>query len=562
MTTNILNPAVQEDIKKVHDTLHDIKCLAKLYHTLHHPRNINKLRDESCDSLNEFNLLEVGQALISVLNLEKLFPLVNDLAIHGTGSTSGIIALVNGGEVQLKASKGLLNRTDDDTVFKIGDGPIGWVVKHGKPIIIDDIMEDQRFSKQHVQWYLGKTLFCVPIKAEGKVTGVIGVNNKTSGGVYNDNDKQFLEMVAAYTSIAIKNSGLYEKLKNPNRLDRLTNEYYDENNKYLPVTLRSIKVGPFAGCDLYLRTIVNQEIKYLLYCKGNKLFDDERKESFVKKNINKIYVAKNGNAQYLRYIEMGLEQIARDEMTPLSERIRIVYDVAINLVSDMMKDSHINAEIERAKDWTTIVLDLILRDKEACLHLMRILRYDGNVFRHSVNVAIMGLMFGYYLGFPINDLLTLGIGLLLHDIGKIGIDHDTLKKNIEDLTKEEKEQIRKHPELGYILLSNSNNLPDEVFLLVRHHHENYNGKGYPDGLKGEEIHQFSRICHILDEYEKRMSKVAINNRNSTFQVLQLMLKWMDGTFDKVILKKFIEFLHDNADEVSTTVQQDAVEFAR
>lgn len=569
MTTNILNPSVQEDLqmvqedlKKVHDTLHDIKCLAKLYHMLHHPRNISKLRDKSYDSLNEFNLLEVGQALISVLNLEKLFPLVNDLAIHGTGSSSGIIALVNGEEVQLKAAKGLLNRTDDDTVFKIGDGPIGWVAKHGKPIVIDDIVKDLRFNKQQFQWYLGKTLFCIPIKVEGRVAGVISVNNKRSGDLYNDNDKQFLETIAAYTSIAIRNSGLYEKLKNPNRLDLLTTEYYDENNKYLPVTLRSIKMGPFTGCDLYLQTIVNHEIKYLLYCKGNRLFDDERKESFVKKNINKIYVAKNGNAQYLRYIETSLEQIARDEMTTLSERVQIIYDVAINLMSDVMKGSHINADIERAKDWTTIVLDLILRDKEACSHLMRILTYDSNVFRHSVNVAIMGLVFGYYLGLSVHDLSTFGISLLLHDIGKTGIDRDTMEKNVEELTKEEKEQLRKHPELGYILLSNSNNLPMEACLLVRQHHEQYNGKGYPDGLKGEEIPYFCRIGRILDEYEKRMSKNATNNGNPTFQVLQLMAKWMDGSFDKVILKKFIEFLHINTDEASTKVQQGVVEFVR
>lgn len=562
MTTNLLNPTVQEDLQKVHDTLHDIKCLAKLHNVLHHPRNMHKLRDGSYDNLNEFNLLEVGQALVSVLNLEKLFPLVNDLAVYGTGSSSGIIVLANGEEVQLKASKGLLNNAEDGTVFKVGDGPIGWVVKHGKPIVVDDIEKDQRFDKQQVQWYLGKTSFCVPIKIEGKVAGVISVNNKKSGDAYTENDKKFLETIAAYTSIAIRNSDLYEKLKNPNKLDQLTTSYYDESNKYIPVTLRSIKMGPFSGCDLYLQTIVNSEIKYLLYCKGSKLFDDERKESFVKKNINKIYVSKNGNAQYLRYIEMNLEQIVRDEMIALFERSKIIYDVATNLMFDVVKGSNITAEIERAKDWTTIVLDFILRDKEVCSHLMRILTYDGNVSRHSVNVAVMGLLFGCHLGLSVNDLSTLGIGLLLHDIGKTGIDYSTIRKNIEDLTKEEKEQIRKHPELGYILLSNSDNLPQDVSMLVRNHHENYNGKGYPDGLKGEEIHYFCRIGRILDEYETRISKSAANDGNPTFQVLQLMVKWMDGSFDKVILKKFIDFLHINTNEASTRVQQGMVEVAR
>jgi len=57
-----------------------------------------------------------------------------------------------------------------------------------------------------------------------------------------------------------------------------------------------------------------------------------------------------------------------------------------------------------------------------------------------------------------NDLLTLGTGLLLHDIGKAKIDHSMMKKDMEELTKEEREQMRKHPDLGFILLSNTGNL--------------------------------------------------------------------------------------------------------
>lgn len=559
MTTSTLSQTVKEDLKVVQDTLNDIRCLAKLHYLLHHPKCTDKLLDESYDSLKELNLKEIGYVLTSVLDLERIFPLVNNIIVCGTGSLSGIIALVNEDEVQLKASKGLPAHITKDTVYKVGDGPIGWVVKSGNALVIDDIEKDQRFNKQQFKWYLGKTLLCVPVKIRGKVVGVISANSKKSGEGYTNIDVRFLETIAAYVAIAIRNTDLYERLKNPNKLDHYTSTYYDKNNKYLPVTLRSIKTGAFAGCDLYLQTVVNEEAKYLLYCKGNQLFDDERKESFVKKNINKIYVAKNDDDQYLRYMETNLEQVVRDEMATLQERIQIVYDVAINMITDALGESGVNIAVERARDWATVTLNFMLRDKEVYSHLMEMLVYDGNIFSHSVNTAILGLLFGDHLGMSLGDLQTLGTGLLLHDIGKARIDPSMTKKNPEDLTKEEREQVRKHADLGFILLSNTGNLNKEACLIAKQHHEQYNGKGYPECLRGEEIHYYGRMSRILDEFETQMSRSSIRDSKAAFNVLQNMVKGMEGAFDKEILRNFIDFLQVNTYEESVEARHKVLE---
>ena len=134
-----------------------------------------------------------------------------------------------------------------------------------------------------------------------------------------------------------------------------------------------------------------------------------------------------------------------------------------------------------------------------------------------------------------------------------------MKKDMEELTKEEREQMRKHTDLGFILLSNSGNLSREACLIAKQHHERYNGKGYPESLKGEEIHYYSRITRILDEFEIRMSKNTANDSNAAFNVLQNMVKGMDGNFDKGILKKFIDFLQVSTGEESDEVQHKVVE---
>lgn len=553
MTTATLNTIVLEDIKTVQDTLHDIKCLTKLYQLLQNARDANRLKNHIHEPSEKLNLREIGHALISVLDLERLFPLVNQLTVSGTYSLSGIVAFVTADEAQVKASIGLPDSIVNSKIFKIGEEPIGWVVRYGETIVVNDFVKDKRFDKQQAWWLPGNTFLCVPIKVQDKVIGVISVTNKKAGEFYADGDVQFLEMVAEYTAIAIRDSELCSGLKNSNKVDILTTTYYDKNSKYLPVTLKSIKTGAFMECDLYLQTVVNHEINYLLYCKGNKLFDDERKESFLKKNINKIFVAKNGHAQYLRYMEANLDEIIHDELTPQNEKIEIVYNIMTNMLTDIFKSPNIFVKIERGKELITVISDFILKDKGVYSCLMKILKYNGNISNHSVNVAVMGLLFGHYLGISSNDLLSLGSGLLFHDIGKIRIDADTLKKEFDKLTRVEKEMLRKHPEMGFVLLSNTGSFMREASLISKQHHEQYNGKGYPDGLKGEEIHYYSRIAHIIDEFEIELSKLSEKDTSPAFRVLQRMVNEQDGNYDKELLKKFIKFMRQNTFEETVEV---------
>jgi len=556
MTTTTINPTSQENLNAVDDTLYDIKCLTKLYRMIQQPCNVNKRSDKSYDNFNDVNLVEIGQALISVLDMHRLFPLLNNLTISGTDSLSGIIVLANGDEVQVKASHGLSQHVANDAVFKVGGGVIGSVIKQGTPIVINDIENDPRFNKQQFKWYHGKTLLCVPIKTQNSIAGVISVSGKRSGDVYTDNDLLFLETLAVYAAIAIGNANLCGKLTKIDKLSQLTNAYYDENNRYLPVTLRSIKIGAFTGCDLYLQTTTNNESRYLLYCKGNKFLEDERKESFVRKNINKIHVAKNGKAQYLRYIETNLEHILRDEITALHERIKVAYDVAVNIVADMSKDADITSFIERSRDWTILTISLITKDQEARSYFMELLNYDDNILKYPVNVAILGLLFGYYMEIPANNLLALGLGLLLQDVGKAALD-GYLENSSGKLSKEDLERLRKHPDMGFIILSKNGNLPIEACLIAKQHHEQFNGNGYPEGLKGVDIHSYSRIARIISEFVQQMSKIEKNNEKPVFQALQKMVKEMEGHFDKELLKKFIGFMHISTGEKSVDVSRNA-----
>ncbi len=122
---------------------------------------------------------------------------------------------------------------------------------------------------------------------------------------------------------------------------------------------------------------------------------------------------------------------------------------------------------------------------------------------HSDRVARVAVQLAKRLGCRAHDLETIYLSGLLHDIGKIGIDDQVLRKPGK-LTEAEYEHIKLHAEIGYRILKDIKQL-DDVLPVVRHHHEAWNGKGYPFGLSGEEIPFFARIVSVADAFDAMSS---------------------------------------------------------
>lgn len=123
---------------------------------------------------------------------------------------------------------------------------------------------------------------------------------------------------------------------------------------------------------------------------------------------------------------------------------------------------------------------------------------------HSDRVAQYSILIGKKLGLSYEDLETLRIGGLFHDIGKIGIPDNILLKTSK-LTDSEYDEIKKHPSIGAYILENSKIFAD-IIPIVLHHHERYDGKGYPNNLKGEDIPYMARIVAISDTFDAMTSK--------------------------------------------------------
>jgi len=158
--------------------------------------------------------------------------------------------------------------------------------------------------------------------------------------------------------------------------------------------------------------------------------------------------------------------------------------------------------------------------------------------KHSQRVSEICLHIGKALGFSEIEICKLKVIGLLHDIGKIAIEEGILNKP-EKLTEQERDEIKRHPEIGYRILSSSYDMLEFAECILAHH-ERWDGAGYPKGLKGEAIPMVARIIAIADSYDAMTSERPYRKALSEKVVLAEIRNNAGTQFDPEIARTFIE----------------------
>ena len=180
---------------------------------------------------------------------------------------------------------------------------------------------------------------------------------------------------------------------------------------------------------------------------------------------------------------------------------------------------------------------------------------DTYTRHHLQQAAALSDLFLGYLTVGDEDRRTIRIACMLHDIGKLGIPQDILQKT-EFLTREEYEIVRKHPEIGARILDPLKPFSAAV-PCIRHHHERWDGKGYPDGLRGPDIPFGARVVSLVDSFHAMISKRPYQSRVKGLGYAREEIRRNAGTqFDPELAAMFVRMIEEQAERMADFVESE------
>lgn len=570
----------------------------ELYHTLdkairhrrlelENKRLLQKLQLE----VNELSTLNrVGQYIHSLLDIDRLLDrlvlAISDLM--GVEVISVMLIEKETGEMAIRASKGIPDEVVKTARQKVGEGIAGWVVERGEPLLVNDIDQDPRFAKlprPASARYL-KSLMSVPLVTKEGVIGVLNVGSKVSGEPFTDHDLQLLTTFSSQASAAIENAELYAKVKAFNRelqeqVQRATSDLAKSNQELegkvkelstLYEASRAIsstlnprelavkmleQVRRLVPYDLGKIMILEEETRELKSLAASPEEGGVMERHRLDEYSSTAWIGRNQRPLLIPEIRPGIEvsmerwKWGREPMhsyigVPLLKGERLIgtielanrgrgafHEGCLNTLTALasqlavsLENASLYSSIERN---TVITLQALVRTLEARDD------YTGN---HSERVSRVAVLIAKQMGLSERSISLVERGAQLHDIGKIWLDDQVLKSD-EKLTPEQRKRMEEHPTIGAQILEPIPFL-HPILSIVRHHHERYDGRGYPGGLAGEDIPLEARIVTVADSYDAMMSRRRYRRKIFTYENIADEFQRNAGTqFDPQVVEAFL-----------------------
>lgn len=207
-----------------------------------------------------------------------------------------------------------------------------------------------------------------------------------------------------------------------------------------------------------------------------------------------------------------------------------------NIFSLARKDHTVNISLVR--DSVSEILQKVIENETVMLQLTGIRDIDNYTFLHSVDVCIYSTIIGKKLGYGKDPLMALGMGAILHDLGKCKVPIDILQKP-DKLTDSEFRQMKLHTVHGCEIIKSSYNLSSKIANIAFQHHEKWDGSGYPLGLTANTIDPLARIVALADVYDALTSDRVYKKRELPHIAAEYIKNNSGVLFDPFIVELFI-----------------------
>ena len=523
-----------------------------------------------------------------------------DVMVHVIQTTIGVkkvyVCLINnnGDQYQVTYSTSPLDKRS--YALKADNPIVLWLKHHTSYLLMKDFRRTVAYKSM---WETEKQLLkmleiecIVPLKDENQLVGFVMITEKEKRAFLNADDLAFLDSVSSISSIAVKNSHLYEKVYMEARIDELTGllnrkYFYEtleeevEKNKYLSISLLMVSIDDF---KLYNQLYGAEEGDIALKNVATVLRACVGENGYVARYSGKEFavilpqfdvlaaknLANNIRQQVMDINKQNRGQMYRQKVLTVSVGICAIPYAASNMKqlldnADMAlyqaKHSGKNkvmiysiGEVEEAHtnqmDGGTGYREGIYSEYASTIYALTaaIDTKDHYTFRHSKNVADYATKLATAYGLNKESVAIIEEAALLHDIGKIGIPEHILNKPGR-LSAEEYEVMKQHVENSIGIIRHLPSL-DYVIPAVIGHHERWDGRGYPRRISGEDIPLSARILCIADSFDAMVSKRSYKDAYNTEHALNVVRSEIGRQFDPQLAELFITLVENGTIKVS------------
>jgi HD-GYP domain-containing protein (c-di-GMP phosphodiesterase class II) len=309
------------------------------------------------------------------------------------------------------------------------------------------------------------------------------------------------------------------------------------SGEFLALDVATLRRDVETRFALHLRT---PDGKFVLYRGTNTRITSEIFENLLQNRVSQLWIASADRAGYEEYVAEHLAAMVDDASVPVESKCRAAFSAASGAMKHVF-DGDASPTVITATTEKIVgpMAKIMIGERGAATHLVALTTTDYALYAKAVNVSILGMLLVQKI-LDIDDpkrLLEIGAGFLLFDLAKKNWPKE-LRERPGPLTPEEWEIVKRHPREALEMLKGFP-LSLEAKLIISQHHERADGRGYPHGIRGTEIHPFATIAALADSFVAMTSDRPFARRLTTFQALHRLRAEMRGRVDPDVFGNFV-----------------------
>ncbi|MBI1861408.1 MAG: HD-GYP domain-containing protein [Deltaproteobacteria bacterium] len=301
--------------------------------------------------------------------------------------------------------------------------------------------------------------------------------------------------------------------------------------QFFEIRVNSVITNAPLDFDLFL-TVGGKPV---LFRKTGDVLTRERVKILFQHGGEKFLVPLDQRTLYLG----SLKKAAHNPENSTEEKGKFLKETAFVHVNDLFTKKDISPVVTEAEGLVEEMVNFLTSDINATSSLMRLSVHDYYTYNHCVDVSVYSIVLArrIYGDSSKEVLMAAGLGGLLHDIGKRKVDWGIINKK-SPLTTDEWKEVKRHPEYGREFLEEIPAIPDRTKLMVYEHHENFDGTGYPRGLREDQISGLARIVAIADVFDALTTDRSYHKAVNPKEAMDMMFGMQPGKFDPDIFQSF------------------------